>query len=308
MANNNSLRLPKSLVDREYKYSKEDYTTYTGEDDWETRAPDDEEGEDEAVPEFPELVSEIDRALVEYEGEVFPTGNTCSPKDASWAISTGDMLKCTSAIDVVTLLGASPRVTTDWEASSCPVLVLRKWYSLEQGKDFRCYVVDGKLVGISQRRLSEFYPFLLAQAEEITATITKHFHEAVKGVFPESQYYYDVYLSKASQRVLGFHPLAEDEIEATLLFSGELNELLRRAQDVEPVAELRVIDCRENIVDVGVAAKLKYGIPDDLTNPALLAQAAERLDKQNGGEISAGIDELIEQMRAQAAEEAKEGS
>ncbi|CAE6423538.1 unnamed protein product [Rhizoctonia solani] len=55
---------------------------------------------------FPEIDQQIRRAILSYEA-VFPKLNWTAPKDASWMLSSGGALRCTSPADVYLLLKSS---------------------------------------------------------------------------------------------------------------------------------------------------------------------------------------------------------
>ncbi|CCO28814.1 Cell division cycle protein 123 [Rhizoctonia solani AG-1 IB] len=67
---------------------------------------DDDDGEPIAKFSFPEIDQQIRRAVLSY-GAVFPKLNWTAPKDASWMLSSGGPLRCTSPADVYLLLKSS---------------------------------------------------------------------------------------------------------------------------------------------------------------------------------------------------------
>ncbi|RKO84164.1 D123-domain-containing protein, partial [Blyttiomyces helicus] len=133
---------------------------------WADGDGEDESGEDEdsSIPHFPELQTQIDDAIEELGGAVFPKLNWSSPKDASW-IAVEGTLKCRTAADIFLLLKSSDFIAHDlshaFEDCIAPVesqaalparpeafeLVLRKWYALVPSMEFRCFVRDGEMVG-----------------------------------------------------------------------------------------------------------------------------------------------------------------
>eukprot|EP00659_Diplonema_papillatum_P009692 gene9692-15051_t len=160
-----SLRMPRTIVEREKQNPTNSYDCYTGEDDWHTPDADQADGTDTDELDFPELIREVDEAIAEYEGAVFPMSDEKTPFDAAWCIANGETNECQCAAEVFMAIKASALTTTDWEArlaAGRPAhLILRKWYHIEPSMCFRCYVSEhGRLVGVSQKRLSEFYPFL----------------------------------------------------------------------------------------------------------------------------------------------------
>ncbi|KAG1749234.1 D123-domain-containing protein [Suillus lakei] len=122
---------------------------------------------------FPDLDERIRQTIKEY-GAVFPKLNFSSPKDASWVLPPSSPLKCTSPSDVYIILKSSDFVSHDlsidavfegcqYDPSNPPSyqleLVLRKWYPIDRSREFRCFVRDSRLIGISQRD-TNFYDFM----------------------------------------------------------------------------------------------------------------------------------------------------
>jgi hypothetical protein len=113
-----------------------------------------EENENEVIQKsFPVLESQIEKAIRDLGGHVFPKLNWSSPKDASW-IAFGGTLKCQTKDDIFLLLKASDFIQSDLEqiedtnlSDGYFYLVLRKWVDLNPSLEFRCFVVGHKLVG-----------------------------------------------------------------------------------------------------------------------------------------------------------------
>ena len=318
-----ALTLPADLLQKQYTSRKEQYSTYTGEDDWS------DEGEDDAEPqrhyELGALVRRVEAVLKEYGGGVFATSDARAPTDASWCLANAEHLQCQDATEVLTVVKASTRTTEDWErrrALGLPRhLVLKKWYLLEQGLCFRCFVdAKHRLVGVSQKRLSEFYPFLVDAACTILDACEALHSTVVVPRLAEAEakpFSYDVYLAKTSAgpggrkaKLLGFHTLAD----GTLLFEDEcLEELYEAAEEgvtrevVGGVPQLRVIQTRDDIRDCGAATSMRAGIPEDLKDLNTLIEAAKSADnRQTGGEVQGTVDEMIRLMQEEeAAAEAK---
>ncbi|KAG2057217.1 hypothetical protein BDR06DRAFT_851348, partial [Suillus hirtellus] len=113
---------------------------------------------------FSNLDERIRQIIKEYSA-IFPKLNFYSPKDASWVLPPSSPLKCTSPSDIYILLKSSDFISHDlsidviFEVCQCNPsnppsyqleLVLRKWYSIDQSCEFRCFVCGGHLIGISQ--------------------------------------------------------------------------------------------------------------------------------------------------------------
>src|SRR6267154_1746301 len=84
-------------------------------------------------------------------------------QDASWVLPPSSPLKCTAPSDVYLLLKSSDFVSHDLsidtvfegcqcDASNLPLyqleLVLRKWYPIDRSREFRCFVREGRLIGL----------------------------------------------------------------------------------------------------------------------------------------------------------------
>lgn len=143
------------------------------------------------IPNFPEVERQIREAIYEYEGAVFPKLNWTSPRDAAW-ISATQSLKCTSPFDVFLLLKSSDFINHDLnhayehcidieDKENQKIqfnLVLRKWYDLQPSMEFRCFVKDQEIIGITQRDMN-FYPFLLESQQDIEQSIFEFFEDVI---------------------------------------------------------------------------------------------------------------------------------
>jgi len=173
-----------------------------------------------SAPEFPELEEAITNAIKSCGGYVFPKLNWSSPKDASWMTVSGN-LKCQTPYDIFLLLKSSDFINYDLEqiaayeqktntavdptipTNSSGTLVLRKWYDLQQSMEFRCFVYNHKLVGISQRDHTNFYSFLAADdtKQKIQRAIEEFFAAHIQSNFLSTNYTFDVYIVNDSWRV-----------------------------------------------------------------------------------------------------------
>ncbi|KAB5558159.1 D123-domain-containing protein [Coniochaeta sp. 2T2.1] len=184
----------------------------------------DEDGdEDEAIglppnKRFPELHQTIKDKIRELGGAVAPKLNWSAPKDAAWISQHQNTIKCTSPNDIYLLLKSSSFISHDLEHpfDSCtpppapasassnsgaklsftPVLVLRSFFSPLPSLEFRCFVKDRTLVGITQRDLNH-YAFLLDIRSEIAARVQELFNRKLRFTFPEASFAFDVYIPEA---------------------------------------------------------------------------------------------------------------
>lgn len=205
---------------------------------------------------FPDLDERIRQTIKEY-GATFPKLNFSSPKDASWVLPPSSPLKCTSPSDVYILLKSSDFVSHDlsidtvfegcqYDPSNPPSyqleLVLRKWYPIDRSREFRCFVREGRLIGISQRD-TNFYDFMNEPKTQnkIVETLQRFWKEEIKSKWHGQQdYIFDVLMTRDLSRghILDFNPYAPRT--DPLLFTYE--ELLSVCAQGLSTPELRIID------------------------------------------------------------------
>ncbi|KAG1858632.1 D123-domain-containing protein [Suillus tomentosus] len=223
-------------------------------------SPSDQEDEDDAAVgqsfSFPDLDERIRQIIKEY-GAIFPKLNFSSPKDASWVLPPSSPLKCTSPSDVYILLKSSDFISHDlsidtvFEGCQCDPsnppsyqleLVLRKWYPIDRSREFRCFVREGCLIGISQRD-TNFYDFMNEPQTQnkILETLQRFWEDRIKSEWHGQQdYVFDVLMTRDLSRghVLDFNPYAPRT--DPLLFTYE--ELLSAFTQGSSAPELRIID------------------------------------------------------------------
>ena len=99
----------------------------------------------------------------------------------------------TSFSQVLLFLKSSDRIAHDicspFDASSSSVeslefvLSLSKFYNLMPHSEFRCFVKCDRLVGISQRDISQFFPQVVGEAERIRHLCSAWFAEHLRSQF-----------------------------------------------------------------------------------------------------------------------------
>lgn len=164
----------------------------------EANAEDDQQDRRERQQEtFPEFEASIKQAIDRWtvsgaEGGVFPRLNWSSPLDAHW-MGIGGSLRCTSVAEVVRFLEASDAVRSDLEQLQAfqsaanpahpwkPQLALRKWHDFHTPSEFRCFVKNGRLIALSQKDITHFWPFLADSKDSHLQKIHEFFHKTIKG-------------------------------------------------------------------------------------------------------------------------------
>ncbi len=129
---------------------------------------------------------------------------------------------------VVLLLKSSDRVSHDLSTmaampESCrprAQLALRKWYDLRPEREFRCFIRQHSLVGISQRDPTQFFPQLQGDMPSFSRLIKPFITQKVLPVFPLANYTCDVYVATTgSVKIVDFNPIGGTT--APLLFDWE---------------------------------------------------------------------------------------
>ncbi|GAA5929239.1 hypothetical protein JCM1841_004752 [Sporobolomyces salmonicolor] len=123
-------------------------------------------------------------------------------------------------------------------------LVLKKWFDMPKSQEWRCFVRDRRLVGISQRDTT-YYDFLQPEAtqRQLTEQIGRFWEEDVRDTFPLASYTFDVYLTRDRSRtfLLDFNPYSPST--DPLLFSYA--SLLSLASSSQPLPVLKLVQSPE---------------------------------------------------------------
>lgn len=125
------------------------------------------DGDDDGggAPRFPGVEAAIDVAIAAVGGVAFCKLNWSAPRDAAWM--AGGNLRCSSAADVFALVAASEFAAHDAcraydrcldagdpDVVRCVLtLALRAWRDLDASREFRCFVLDERVVAACQRKV-----------------------------------------------------------------------------------------------------------------------------------------------------------
>ncbi|XP_076941058.1 uncharacterized protein LOC143610467 [Bidens hawaiensis] len=236
---------------------EEDYTILSSDDESEQQPP-------PPPPSFPDLESKVNESIQTLGGAVFPKLNWSSPKDSAW-ISPNASLKCTSFSELTLLLKSSDSLVHDLchaydSCTDCNTrrpsrffLALRKWYpTLHPEMEFRVFIRNRVLVGISQREVTGFYPVLMEKKPVLELLIKDFYTKKVSDVFESESYTFDVYVRTDDEvKLIDFNPWCE--VTLPLLFTWA--ELESEGLG-EP--ELRIVESQ-----CGVRPGLKTAVPYD---------------------------------------------
>jgi D123 len=213
--------------------------------------------------EFRPLCQSVKAAITSLGDKILPKLNWSSPKDATWISYTRSM-ECTSFDDILMLLKSSDFIAFDVQ-NGASELVLRKWHTIDHSMEFRVFVRDGRLVGMCQRDVYNYYPFL-SESGSFLDMITA-FHSQMP-TFLERSHVMDVYISNSRVYIVDFNPWSQ--VTDSLLYSWE--ELVSVT-----VVELRVIKSRDDpkiIRDVAFSSNRlpldMFALGDGLTHDELV--------------------------------------
>jgi hypothetical protein len=121
--------------------------------------------------------------------------------------------------------------------------------------EFRCFVRDKQLVGISQREVTTFYPTLLEKKNDLLWLIEEFFTDNVRLKFESENYTFDVYVMKDGRaKILDFNPWGAFTLP--LLFTWE--ELEQNLREEEDGVNFRIVENQ-----CGIRPGLKTAVPRD---------------------------------------------
>lgn len=161
------------------------------------------------------LKAQLATAIEELGGHVVPKLNWSAPVDATWISPDG--LRCSNPDEVLLLLKSSERVAHDLHcvrSSPCcgeptaepepatadgiqpqhqpvdlsrtqvqPEIVLKQFKILDSSMEFRAFVLDNKLVGMSQRDPTQHFPAIQGLLHGISCAIKAFYHKHIAEKF-----------------------------------------------------------------------------------------------------------------------------
>lgn len=206
--------------------------------DWETDEEAADQGgdddDDEIVPlrDFPELHTLL-KQKIQKLGAITPKLNWSAPKDATW-ILPNNTTRCNEVNDLYLLLNASNYIMHDLQYAfdDCHdkkedetityELVLRQWFNINPALEFRVFVRNGIILGVSQRDLN-YYDYLETSKGIFRKLIDNFVEDVVLQNFPDKSFVIDVYIPRPFEKVwlIDINPFAR--MTDSLMFSW--NEL-----------------------------------------------------------------------------------
>lgn len=232
-----------------------------------------------------------------------PKLNWSSPKDATWM--NANSMDCRTPNDIYLLLKSSDFITHDLEhafddtvdgegaeveltnATIPYYLVLRKAFEMNPSVEFRCFVRNRKLIGITQRDLNHF-DFLVDLQDRLQSKIQEFFDVRLRDTFPDDNFVFDVYVPTPYERVwlVDVNPWAPRT--DPLLFSW-LELLTMDEPPEQPQEETVRIPIRMS------AAAVDEGDANAVQQPATIA-AGDKAGEQSGDDESDSESEIDEEF------------
>jgi hypothetical protein len=308
------ISLPKSAFNIKYDVDEAmDSSTTTADNE---ESSDDDDDEVDFTKPFKCLHNEINRIIKdELNGAVMPKLNWSAPKDAVW-ISTTNTLKCHDAYEIYMLLKASSYIvhdlteaytdcvdhdptaldghddydrttaaaaitSDDTDPTASPrdfELVLRQWVAVNPALEFRCFVYNRALIGITQRDMN-YYDFLSPLQDRLAGEIEQFFEKNLQNTFADPNFVFDVYVPAPHDRVwlVDINPFAPRT--DSLLFAWE--ELLA-IDPTDPEFEYDIrLQKRENASRTfGGTVHSENYVPKDIVDASLTGEGIAKLAKQ----------------------------
>uniref|UniRef100_A0A452UAX2 Translation initiation factor eIF2 assembly protein n=1 Tax=Ursus maritimus TaxID=29073 RepID=A0A452UAX2_URSMA len=219
--------------------------------------------------------------------------NTATLTDAYW-IAMNSSLKCKTLSDIFLLFKSSDFITRDFtqpfihctDDSPDPCieyeLVLRKWCELIPGAEFRCFVKESKLIGISQRDYTQYYDHISKQKDEICRCIQDFFRKHIQYKFLDEDFVFDIYRdSRGKVWLIDFNPFGE--VTDSLLFTWE--ELISGRNLKGDFSEGDALEqdspafrCTNSEVTVQPSPYLSYRLPKDFVDLSTGEDAHKLID------------------------------
>ena len=124
--------------------------------------------------------------------------NSRSPKDSFHASGKLSEFRCRTGADVVSLFSGSERILDDlarWRRLSGCRILLREHRDIPPAQEWRCFIRDGEVAGISQYFYREHYPDLVRDREHTEERITRFLKSAVLPILHLDSVVVDVWLA-----------------------------------------------------------------------------------------------------------------
>lgn len=160
---------------------------------------------------FKHFTGKIAPAFEVFTEGVFLRNDRRSPKDSESFFTKNGIVPALSPQQAVAFSLYSERTYMDLKTAidqdHLPVLVVRKWMEFEKEREFRCFVRDGNLIGISQYYHSEQYDRIVQDREKIQSHIEQFYGEIKEDLLLLGEnIVFDVYDGKDEMTLIETNP------------------------------------------------------------------------------------------------------
>lgn len=255
----------------EEEHNSSDLDDYNDEEDKKPQNP-----KLDPVVDFPEFHDKL-KGMLEKLGAVAPKLNWSAPQDATWILPNNSM-KCTEVNELYLILNASNYIMHDLQYAfdDCQdndnkmenptfELILRKWFDINPALEFRVFVKDKQIVGVSQRDLN-YYDYLKPLSDTFKDLIDEFVEDIVIPKFPDDSLVLDIYIPRPFDKIflIDINPFAKKT--DPLMFSW--NELITKEQNEENDYELRLV-LKNNTGRFACKEHSENQVPDDVVQASL---------------------------------------
>lgn len=279
------IKLPYDNINVPYHDREVEISDYS---DWELSDSNNHEDSDreevDPIKHFPEFHEKL-KQIIKKLGSVTPKLNWSSPKDASW-ILVNNTIKCNEINDLYLILNASNYIMHDlqypfdecYDKSNNELveyeLVLRKWFDINPALEFRVFIKDKVIVGVSQRDMN-YYDYLEPLNTKFKSVIKKFVKDVAILNFPDESFVLDLYIPRPFSKVwlIDINPFSRKT--DPLLFSW--TELLGIAAEIQnDDYELRFVT-KYNIAHFAAKEHSENHVPTDIVHASLDATMMREL-------------------------------
>lgn len=289
--NSDGIKIPHGYDNKVEQNSNNEYS------DWSDAEEETEvHSNEELSPGFREFHQTIEKSIAKLGGSVIPKLNWSAPKDAVWMMPNNS-LECRTPSDIYLLLKSSDHIVHDLdhpydictnnEEVSTPKfeLVLRKWVPINPALEFRVFVRNGFIIGVSQRDLNH-YIFLEPMRQRLGEVIENFYNTIVKPKLGSPDFVLDLYVSQPSMEVtiVDFNVFARQTDSLLFTWNELLLSPLHHNYELRLVTENNVArfnkkQYNESQVPIDVISAVQN--PDTLVELARSSQQQQAVEPEN---------------------------
>ncbi|XP_075218436.1 translation initiation factor eIF2 assembly protein-like isoform X5 [Lycorma delicatula] len=194
--------------------------------------------------------------------------------------------------DAIRHMGGNVFIKANWSAPTekdlC-YLVIKKWEDIHPSTEFRCFVYDRFLIGISQRDCSDFHSYIPEAKMDIIRDVTEFFNQILKNTYPLQNYTFDIVRLSTGKIILVDFGVFDKKYSKSYLFTWEeLSEIAVLEREID-LPEFRYVSSAIGVQPTDTFTG--FGIPYDLTDVMTGQQVIDSLIGLIESEIKAQEEE-----------------